>query len=405
MGYQSLLKLFFYDTEEYKTEYQKRFEGSHTVHLDFLINENQAFFVLEPSLYNQIIDIYKTDKRIQALSNRLPKIAINHFTKRCLVDEIILSNGIEGVYSSRREINSVLSELETKSRGKRFSGFVQKYMMLKNNEPLSFKSCEDIRNLYNDLVYDEIKIDNPDNLPDGKIFRKDANVVVSATQKEIHRGIYPESKVIDCMCKALDFLNDESIELLFRIAVFHYLFGYIHPFYDGNGRTSRFISSYLLSKEFEPIIAFRLSYTIKENIKDYYEAFKTCNDRRNKGDITPFVFMFIKIINKSFHQLEESLQKRLRQLNYYRNRISFLPLSSNEKYETLYSLLIQASLFSENGISTQELIDITQTSRTTVTNRIKQLKKNNLIIKATHGNSRYYSLNLDIVDSISEQST
>ena len=60
MGYQSLLKLFFYDTEEYKAEYQKRFEGSHTVHLDFLINENQAFFVLEPSLYNQIIDIYKT---------------------------------------------------------------------------------------------------------------------------------------------------------------------------------------------------------------------------------------------------------------------------------------------------------------------------------------------------------
>ena len=47
----------------------------------------------------------------------------------------------------------------------------------------------------------------------------------------------------------------------------------IHPFVDGNGRTSRFISSYLLSKEFEFLIGFRLSYTIKEHIKDYYEEF------------------------------------------------------------------------------------------------------------------------------------
>ena len=402
MEYKSLYKLFFSDTEKYYLEYEKRFNNDHTVHIDLLINGNPAFFVLEPSLYDQAIDIYKVDKHIQALRNALPPIAIDHFTLRCLVDEIIISNGIEGVYSTRKEINNVLSELKVKSRGKRFSGFVQKYLMLKNNENLSFKSCEDIRNLYDGLLSDEIRSGDPNDLPDGKVFRKDQNYVLSASQKEIHQGVYPEDKIISYMSKSLDFLNDESIEPLFRIATFHYLFGYIHPFYDGNGRTSRFISSYLLSKEFESIIAFRLSYTIEKNITGYYKAFKLCNDKRNKGDITPFLFMFIGVINKSFHQLEEALQHRLEQMNYYHSRIQFLPFASDDKYYTLYSLLIQARLFSENGISAKELVDYTKLSRSTVMNRMRLLSDKNLLIKQRIGNSWHYSLNLDVVDEIQE---
>ena len=64
--------------------------------------------------------------------------------------------------------------------------------------------------------------------------------------KVIHSGIYPEEKLNEAMTAALDFLNDDNIDILIRISAFHYLFGYIHPFYDGNGRTSRFISSHLL---------------------------------------------------------------------------------------------------------------------------------------------------------------
>ena len=272
--------------------------------------------------------------------------------------------------------------------------------MLQKDESMSFRTCEDIRNLYNDLVYFEVAEDNPENLPDGKIFRKDSTSVVSATQKEIHRGIYPESNIIETMNKALDILNNDEIPFLFRVSVFHYLFGYIHPFYDGNGRTSRFISSYLLSKEFESIIAYRISFSIKENINEYYQAFKTCNDKHNKGDLTPFIFMFINIIRKSFHLLENALVKRYEQLKHYSDTIQLLPNGLNEKYVDIYFLLIQASLFSENGISTQEIMEVSRLSRTTITNRLKTLSEDNLIIKKTFGNMRCYSLNLDVVDEL-----
>lgn len=395
-----MLKLFYSDNENYERIYKEKYNSSYAFHLDFEINNNPAFFMREPSLSNKLVKIYKLDKRVCILRSELPGKAIEQFAKRCLVDEIVQTNGIEGVYSSRKEINETLNELEKKSSGKRFMGLVQKYLLLQHGSDIPLKTCEDIRYLYDSLVYSEIEEDSADNLPDGKIFRKDSTSVLSATQREIHRGVYPESKIIESMEKALDILYDQNIDFVYRVAIFHYLFGYIHPFYDGNGRTSRFISSYLLSTEFESIIGYRLSVTIQENLKSYYEAFKICNDPHNKGDLTPFIDMFTDIILISMQQLISALEKRLHKLNYYHKILIKLPYGTDKKFETLYSLLIQASLFSENGITTQELIDILGCSRTTLSNRLKKLSESELLITKVLGHVHSYCLNLNKADEI-----
>lgn len=402
MDYKSLLKIFYSDKENYLNIYNQRFNSEYAVRLDFQIHDSPAFFIQDPSLFSKVIKIYKTDKKVKSLCDSLPGKAISQFAKRCLIDEIILTNDIEGVYSSRKEINLVLNELEAKGKGKRkrFFGLVQKYLMLQNKTAISFRTCDDIRALYDDLVYPEIEADNPDNLPDGKIFRKESTSVMSAAQKEIHRGVFPESKIIENMDKAIAILYDEKIEFVFRAAIFHYLFGYIHPFYDGNGRTSRFISSSLLSAEFEPLIGYRISYTIKENIKSYYEAFKTCNNPYNRGDLTPFITMFTDIIYLSMEQLVAALEKRLKLFKHYIDTLPLLPYGLDRKYTELYCVLIQASLFSENGITTQELMETLTLSRTTVTGRLKVLSEENFIDKKVLGNVRSYSLNLNTVDNI-----
>ena len=119
----------------------------------------------------------------------------------------------------------------------------------------------------------------------------------------------PESRIIETVEQSLSVLNDNDIDIFIRIAVFHYLFGYIHPFYDGNGRTSRFISSYLLSRELTPLIGFRLSYTIKENISKYYKAFEVCNDPHNKGELTPCRYI-PHIVEISMQRLLETEEKK-----------------------------------------------------------------------------------------------
>ena len=90
----------------------------------------------------------------------------------------------------------------------------------------------------------------------------------------------------------------------------------------------------------------------------------------------------------------------MEQLIPYQKCIIRLPEGANEKYSRLYFLLIQASLFAENGISTQELMDVLNLSRSTVANRIKDLSFYDLIIKKTSGNIRCYSIDLDKIDKI-----
>ena len=196
-------------------------------------------------------------------------------------------------------------------------------------------------------------------------------------------------------------MNNEDIDIFIRIAVFHYLFGYIHPFYDGNGRTSRFISSSLLSKHLNPLIGFRLSYTIKENISKYYKAFDVCNDPHNKAELTPFVDMFLDIIEISMQQLLETLTEKINKWDFYCKRINKLPNTDKQNVPLLYDLLIQAALFSNIGISRDELMYNMQMSGNTLKNRLDFIPKS-LLIENRQKNKKYYLLNLEEVDKLFE---
>lgn len=398
--YDSLLKIFYSDTENYNRIYESRYNSDVAVRLDFTIHQNKAFFIETPELLKIIISIQKLDKDIQAFVGYLPNLSITQFTKRCLIDEIVLSNNIEGVHSTRKEIDSVLTDLEKSDTKKRFKGLVNKYIMLMSNDTIAIESAKDIRNIYDEIALPEVIEDDPSNFPDGEIFRKNSVSVLSPTGKEIHKGLLPENKIIEAMNNAIDILNDNRIVDLLRVALFHYLFGYIHPFYDGNGRTSRFISSYLLSKQLEPLIGYRISYTIQENIKEYYDAFKTCNDPRNKGDLTPFLYMFTNIVYKSMYQLAQALSNRVSAMNLYLKAIPLLPEGTNQKLSNVYDYLVQATLFAEHGISTKELIENTGESRNTIKKRLLTIESYGLLNEKKNGNEKFFTLNLNVVDEI-----
>lgn len=398
MEYRPLTKIYYQNFEQYETIYQSRYNSEYTHHIDFQIGDYPAFFTVTPEIQNLVLSIYKRDKQISKICSILPPIALQQFSKRCLIDEIVLTNNIEGVHSTRREIDEILTDLETKSKKDRFHGLVIKYVMLQENADIPLNTCADLRHIYNDLVLDEVMSSDPKNAPDGLLFRKGPVSVVSPSQKEIHRGLYPEAKITEAMEKALAFLNDETIDILYRISLFHYLFGYIHPFYDGNGRTNRFISSYLLTKELESLLSFRLSYTIKQNISDYYESFKICNHPHSKGDLTPFLTFFLEIIKKSIDQLYNGLSERRSQLAHYRSSIRYLPHGDNPHYSHLYYYLVQAELFSEHGISTPELLSHMNLSRDTLRKLLKAIPEQLLKVSEIK-HTKYYGINLPAYDA------
>lgn len=394
-----LKKLFHMDRAKYEEEYLKRFNSPDAVHFDFKISGEQAFMCQTPEILNTIISIERTDKHVRSLHKDLPLAAINQFANRCLIDEIVLSNNIEGVHSTRRELSAILNDLSEKNKRQRFYGLVNKYKALMTTDNIPLEKCEDVRKIYDDIFLDEIKQDDPKNVPDGKIFRKDSVSVYSPTDKEIHKGLNPEEKIIEAMDSALKLLKNEKLDILVRISLFHYLFGYIHPFYDGNGRTSRFISSYLLSQELDNLIGYRISYTIKENISKYYKAFDICNHPLNKGDLTPFAEMFLNIIDISIKQLLSALEKRVSELEHFKSLLEQMLSDETERVKSLYFILVQAALFSNVGITAQELSGYLDISPNTLRTMLKKIPQDLLITDKTE-KEYHYLMNLGELDRI-----
>lgn len=393
MKYEYLKSLYYKDKAEYERIYQKRFNSDCVFHLNIDINDNPAFFLMTPELYEKIFKMSQMDCALNILCEKLPAVAIGQYIRKSLIGEIVGTNDIEHIHTSRKEIGEALNAVEHKAKGNRFKDITNRYNLL-GQEEYEIRSCKDIRKIYDDLLSEEIREENPDDLPDGKYFRKSSVDVRTGTDKVVHTGILPEKKIIEYMNKALVFLNFDDINIFFRIAVFHYLFGYIHPFYDGNGRMSRFISSTLLYKIFfSPLPAYRLSGTLNNNKNRYYKAFEICNDPKNKGDLTPFVDMFLDIIFEAVDFLGQSLYEKKERLDYFGEHMEFLPDSSSKHAFDIYFLLIQASLFSENGICKEEMCGTLNISRGALDNIFRKISKD-FIYVCTLGKTKYYKLNL-----------
>lgn len=397
MEYELLSKIFYKKPTEYESIYDARFNSEASIKLPIKIHENVGFIFNTNEITKLLVKIYKTINKINLLRTHLPNIAINSYIIKSLKDEIALTNEIEGVRSTRKEIEDAIDSIKN-DKSARFKGLVDKYFKLISNEIIPLNNCEDIRTIYDALVLPEIE---KENLPDGILFRKEPVQVVSATPKEKHRGIMPESKIIESLDLCLDFLKSDDIDSLIKISAFHYLFGYIHPFYDGNGRTSRFISSYLIKNELDVLLALKLSYTVKNNINKYYKAFDVCNDRKNKGDITFFVVTFLELLSQASNDLYTKIADLNDQLNYYNNIINTLVNEKvlNDKQAKCIFILCQNRLFDDTYMNMNTLTELLEKSDTTTRKILKSLESKNLLVKSRNKNQYLYSANLDSLSS------
>lgn len=376
MDYKWLYKIKYSDRENYEQEYKNRSKSLSSYRYDFNVHGYPAFVLVTPELMQLVYDIKTHDKELYKKQKQLPSVALESYMRSCLIDEVKQTNELEGVASTRKEINDIL--IRKNKTNTRLMGIVNKYALLLNNNDVPLSSCSDIRKLYDDLVLDEIKQSDSTSIPDGEIFRKERVYVKdNNTGKVIHTGSYPESEIIESINSVINIINNQSYNSLINIAVIHYMFGYIHPFYDGNGRTSRFISSYLLSKELERIISFRLSYAIKKDTSGYYKIFKLTNDEVNRGELTGFVIYFMDLLRATLITLNSKLSDYINLLRYYGKILD--KLNYDDLSLEILFILIQNTLFSEYGLSIQDICNISEKGDTTVRKSIKTMCDDGLL--------------------------
>ena len=403
MAYIPLYEIYYKQNNEWFPEYQKRFNNLFAKHLDITIKEFnrekgfQLFYCHTEYIVTLQNKIMVDFLRLQKFFNLLPGAGIDQFLKSCMIEEIQSTNEIEGVRSTRQEIREAIFAQGKYNPDVRLWDIVNKYNKIINGENIKLKTCEDIRNLYDDFILDEIKRNNTSDIPDGNIFRKNSVDIVSGTQKTIHRGVYPESKIIDYMTKALQFLQDDSVSIFIRIAVFHYLFGYIHPFYDGNGRMSRFITSYFLSKNLHPTIALRLSVLIKQHKNDYYKLFENTNSQINCGDLTPFIIWSLEFIASAITSTYKLLFEKYELFSSLNQKLDEMLKNEDKTTKRVYNILLQAAVFSDMGATSHEIVQTLKLSKRTIDARIKEIPNESLLADKT-SRPYHYKLRLSFFE-------
>ena len=117
------------------------------------------------------------------------------------------------------------------------------------------------------------------------------------TQVFIGDFVPPSAGEVERLVKEfVEWLNDDETLALHPIehaALAHYKLVVIHPFYDGNGRTSRLLMNLILMQAGFPPVIIR-----KEEKLEYYQHIETAN----AGDIRPFIRFISKCTERTLDE-------------------------------------------------------------------------------------------------------
>jgi len=127
----------------------------------------------------------------------------------------------------------------------------------------------------------------------------------------------PEAKdVPGLMAELVGWIHQSQTDLPVPVIVgmAHYQFVTIHPFYDGNGRTARTLTTWLLHQGGYDLGKFyALEEFYAEDLESYYRALVTHPNHnyyfgRVEADITPWLDYFLKGMSVVFEQVAEKVE-------------------------------------------------------------------------------------------------
>ena len=122
---------------------------------------------------------------------------------------------------------------------------------------------------------------------------RSGQVYIGSADRIVHRP--PEYKKVPYMMHELfRYMENSKDNIWITASVAQFLFVFIHPFCDGNGRVGRMITQHVLNSSGKnKIKAVEISKSINENLGGYYKALRESEDvyggKQKFMDITPFV--------------------------------------------------------------------------------------------------------------------
>lgn len=189
--------------------------------------------------------------------------------------------------------------------------------------------------------------------------------------------------ILNLMQNLEQFINNNSIsdfDPLVKMAIIHYQFESIHPFYDGNGRTGRIINVlYLVMNNLLDLPILYISGFIIKNKGDYYKLLQEVRITGNWENWIIYMLNAVEQISKETLVLINQIKKLMSEYK--------TTLRSNYKF---YSHELLNNLFKHPYTKIEFIEKDLGVSRLTASKYLNQLAKDGLLKKEKLGTGNYY---------------
>jgi Fic family protein len=190
--------------------------------------------------------------------------------------------------------------------------------------------------------------------------------------------------IVELMNNLERFINDDSLldaDPLVKMAVIHYQFESIHPFYDGNGRTGRIINIlYMVLKELLNLPVLYLSRYIIQNKAGYYQYLQTVRDRQEWEN---WILYMLDGVEQTARETIVLVQEIRQLMQLYKRELRI-------RVPKLYSQDLLNNLFRHPYTKIEFLMDDLRVTRITATRYLEVLTKEGFVAKHKVGRSNYY---------------
>jgi len=205
----------------------------------------------------------------------------------------------------------------------------------------------------------------------------------AATGEVIYTPPQDSKDIIRLMSNLEKFINEPqtwNYDPIVKMAIIHFQFESIHPFYDGNGRTGRIINIlYLILEKLQNLPILYLSRYIIQNKSDYYKLLQEV--RENNSWEEWILFMIKAVESTSKETIELIIQIRELMMNYKHK------LRENYKF---YSQDLLNNLFKHPYTKIEFVVNDLNVSRITAANYLNKLADDGLLKKERIGTGNYY---------------
>lgn len=323
----------------------------------------------------------------------IPKWEID-LRRQALINSTHASTSIEGNRLSLEEVSDLMIGREITATRKDKQEVINYFEALKYLDTLlSEKEITEKGILKLHKIITNSVLDDPENSGQYRTpadEKKRGRVVVAEKVAGLIRKITflpPEAKEVPQQMKEfIVWLNDKEtrgLDPVLEAGITHYEFVRIHPFVDGNGRTSRALASLiLLRRGFDTKRFFALDDFYNSDRPRYYEALKSVS--QETLDLTAWLEYFSEGVAVS--------------INAVKDKVLVLTGGKKKDQEAEQVALdsrqvsVMEFLRKEGKITNKQVRELLKTSNKTAYNLLQDLIRHKVIKKAGSGRNTYYIL-------------